>query len=302
MRQEQGPLSDGFSRDSPTVTRLTSVFQPRLGHDLLPGGPEFVHYVTIKLHVYRKALENAKKQTTYERHQEPEVITARRLRKLAQGLRGRPTIGSLSFPDFVGATPQTFREGLRNLNHGSFLNERGRGLRRAVMYEWREPILYSNVCSFLALHRLVGGHTSLGLDLYRIREAFHRHTFTTAELQELALFYREMQPAQRWFGIRGSSNSGALLRFMACVSRRLLLMRQLGLLVIEGNDWTATNRGLEAAHWFDLFAHSVSYRQTVGQCSQCPLRTACWEDRLGPSLGIPTSIPRRDWVLGRVGG
>lgn len=287
-----GALSERAARNP----RLTSMFLRRPGRDALPDAPEFSHYAAVKFHVYRRVVEGAMARLAGhapDRVPVSESITVRKIRHELRLGRRSPDLLEDGFLDFVDTTPHAFRERMRMLNHGSFLTEHGRGLRGAVEYRWTEPILYSNVCSYLALNRLLNGRFSYALDIYRLREAFNRTPFTAREFRDLFQYYREMQSLRRWYGVRGGLHEGAFLRFVESLVRRLNRFAQLGFLVADNRAFRLTDRALEVAHWFDLFTHSVAYRPSERQGSECALRVPCANGTLGRALGIPSGGCRR---------
>lgn len=285
--------------DDPQRARLTHIFEARNDRAAVIDEPEFPHYVAAKFYVYHNLMQKVVLRSGSPRPahgSSKETVRVRSLRDWLGAGAGKGPGNPGTFSDFTDTTHQLFRERLQSLNHGSVLKEIGRGARRAVEYHWVEPVLYSNVCSFLALRRLVGNDYALAFDAYRLREIFQEKTFKKEEFHQLFQHYWTLQKPMRWYRLLRDS-MGESLRFKEALNHRLGHMAGAGIIRKEDAAHVLTPKGLEAAHWVDLFVHSVAYLPQASQCEVCPMQRACDTGQLALALDIPNGGLRRKRAL-----
>ncbi len=234
--------------------------------ETLSNRPEFSLYVAIKIYLYQRLI--AVMRGAPQDGRMPQAIlgglSARKLCRIMSSRRRDPKNKSDQFTDFFDTSTQFVRERLKSLNHGTVIDLRGHGLRNANLYAWNEPVTDSTISSFRALHQALGGRMNLALDLYRMAEHFPPATeIRVTDFVHLFRDYRKRFVERRWYQISTTTQASSIL-FTRFLMGRLAELVRTGLLATDpsGTELRFTARGLEAAHWFELFAYSASYAPT----------------------------------------
>jgi hypothetical protein len=210
-----------------------------------PDAPEYPIYVALKLYVHDRSLRDPRKLAT---------ITPRWLHALLQSA-GRTASG---MAELHGVTSHFLRERLRNLNHGTALQELKPGLRQALTFMWNEPTNPGSLHSYAQLNALLGNRPLLAVDVARVGAHFGTEPFGDAAFVELFRAARRRLFQRPWYALRGAEEAGGPEYSHFLVQRRELLA-QLGLIVPAGAGWRLSRKGELCTYWFELLVHSVDY-------------------------------------------
>lgn len=229
---------------------------------LSPDLPEFSIYAFLKIGVYERALHAGQGP---DRPLVPafqaylERFSSRRLHTLMIAGSTDGKLHNTQFTDFFDISSYFVRERMKNLNHGTVLQSKGRGLRGAVTYRWKEPLDASTFSSFLQLRATLDTRLPYAVDLWRIAEEFTEGSFTQDEFVRLFRRHRDNFVSRRWYELvtRSASGSPEYTRFLLA---RLEGLAADGFIAKDGEGWRLTEKGKQASHWFELFVYSAAYR------------------------------------------
>ncbi|MEA3202852.1 MAG: hypothetical protein QOI63_518 [Thermoplasmata archaeon] len=210
-----------------------------------PDAAEYPIYVALKLYVHERSRRETHKLAT---------ITPRWLHALLQSA-GRTSAG---MAELHGVTSHFLRERLRNLNHGTALQELKPGLRQALTFMWNEPPNPGSLHSYAQLSALLGGRTLLAVDIARVAAHFGTEPFDDAAFVDLFRAARKRLFQRPWYALRGAEDAAGPDYSLFLVQRRELLA-QLGFLVPAGDRWRLGRKGELCTYWFELLVHSVDY-------------------------------------------
>lgn len=217
---------------------------------------EFAVYAALKLYVYERLAR------TFERAVAANavpILSVRRMHKLLSGRASRSPEPRPPFTEFFDISAHFIRERMKALNHGTVLQAVGRGLRGAVHYRWTEPLSEASGRSFRELQRALPRNTHFAPDLFRIFDSHGQERFSVEEFLSGFRALRSRLVARRWYDLNASGNRDAL-QYTRFLENRLAEYVRLGLVEAVDGRFRLSDRGMEAALWFEVFAYSAPFR------------------------------------------
>lgn len=225
-----------------------------------PSRMEFSLYAFLKMYVYERILHLLPQLERMNKPLADGVPPAFSARRIHRAMATRTTSSSAKragFTDFYDISPYFLRNRLQGLNHGTALQEKGRGVRNSVTYEWKEPVDRPTLDSYRKLRDLVGGATELALDVFRIVDAFGTQPFHRNDFVDLFRHKRNQYVKRRWYKISTRTPSGSV-QFTTFLLDRLQAMLDDGAVEAAGRDmFCVSEKGENVYDWMELFLYSV---------------------------------------------